>query len=155
MTVLPANTHVFVKRSVFKMTLAQLQAFHQDPSALRKLTPPPIFMRLHDDRRTSITEGEIEFTLWFGPLPVRWTARHASLDTGTGFRDYQVKGPLAYWNHEHIMEDVEGGAALTDRITIAHHPGLRGILTRLMFDGIPLQILFAYRHWRTARAVEN
>lgn len=154
-TIRPAHAHVFEKRSVFKTTLAQLEAFHQDPSALRKLTPPPIFMQLHDDRRTSITEGEIEFTLWFGPLPIRWTARHASLDAGTGFRDYQVNGPLAYWSHEHVMESLDGGAALTDRITIAHRPGPRGWLTRLMFDGLPLRILFAYRHWRTAQAVEN
>lgn len=151
----PANARVFEKRSVFKTTLAQLEAFHQDPTAFAKLTPPPIFMQLHEDRRTSITDGEIEFTLWFGPIPVRWVARHAALDEGIGFRDYQVRGPLAYWSHEHIMEAVTGGAALTDRITFAHHRGLRGVLTRLMFDGIPLRILFAYRHWRTARAVET
>ncbi|MDX1994134.1 MAG: hypothetical protein SF029_17235 [bacterium] len=151
----PKNAHVFQKRSVMKTTMERMMAFHQDPKALSNLTPPPIFMQLHRDDRTSLTEGELEFTLRFVVIPIRWIAQHQPGPTPTSFADFQVKGPLAYWRHEHIFEEVPGGVALTDRVTLAHKPGLAGVLTWLAFDGIPLRILFFYRHLRTRLAVER
>lgn len=150
----PLRIHSFQKRSVFRTTLEQIEAFHKSPSALKKLTPPPIFIQVHADHRVSLTQGDLEFTLWFGPLPIRWLARHEALP-GHGFAEWQVFGPMAHWRHEHEFEVVTGGVALFDRVTLAHKPGFRGLLTRLIFDGIPLRILFLYRHWRTKQAVEN
>ena len=150
----PTNTYTHQKRSVFRTTLEKIEAFHRDPAALRKLTPPPIYIQVHADHRLSLTEGDLDFTLWFGPLPVRWLARHEAL-AGHGFAEWQVSGPMAYWRHEHAFEEVPGGVALLDRVTLKHKSGIAGLLTRLIFDGIPLRILFLYRHWRTKRAVEN
>jgi ligand-binding SRPBCC domain-containing protein len=152
---IPSNAHVFQKRSEMKTTLEQMTAFHQDPKALQTLTPPPIFMQMHHDTRTSITSGELEFTLWFVIFPIRWIAQHQPGPTPTSFVDVQIKGPLAYWRHEHIFEATAQGVALIDRVTLAHRPGLQGVLTRLMFDGLPLQLLFFYRHLRTRLAVER
>lgn len=149
-----SKTHVFERRSVFRTTLQQMEAFHRDPAALRKLTPPPIIVQVHSDRRVSLTEGELDFTLWFGFLPVRWVARHEAAGA-RGFADLQVRGPMEYWRHEHLFEEEDGGVALTDRVTLAHKPGFAGLLTRLMFDGLPLRFLFFYRHLRTRRAVEQ
>lgn len=149
----PAHARRFEKSSVMPTTLQALLDFHQDPRALARLTPPPILMQLHRDERRSLTDGEIEFTLWFGPLLIRWTARHEAGSCAHSFADRQIKGPLAYWRHEHIFEPVAGGVELTDRITLAHRAGLAGLLTRLVFDGLPLRLLFAYRHWRTRRAL--
>lgn len=154
LTQAPANATVYTKRTVMKTTLEKLRAFHENPKALGQLTPPPIFMQLIRDDRTSLTEGEIEFTLWFVFIPIRWLARHAPGANPASFSDFMVKGPMAYWNHEHTFEEVPGGVALIDRVTIAHKPGLPGLLTRLMFDGIPLRILFFYRHLRTRMAVQ-
>lgn len=151
----PANSRVFEKTSFIKTSLAEIRRFHQEPRALAALTPPPILMRVNRDDRRSITDGEIEFTLWFGPLPIPWVARHEAGPNPDSFADLQVKGPLAYWRHEHIFRDVAGGVELTDRITLAHRRGLAGLLTRLAFDGIPLRLLFAYRHWRTRRALQS
>jgi ligand-binding SRPBCC domain-containing protein len=150
-----AKTHVYEKRTVMKTTMDKMIAFHQDPKALGKLSPPPIFMQLHRDERTSMTEGEIEFTLWFGIIPIRWIARHEPGRTETSFADLMVKGPMAYWRHEHIFEEAEEGVALIDRVNIAHKPGIPGLITRLMFDGIPLRFLFFYRHMRTRMAVSD
>jgi ligand-binding SRPBCC domain-containing protein len=112
-------------------------------------------MQLHRDERRSLTEGDIEFSLWFGPIPIRWIARHEPGPTPHSFADSQIKGPLAYWRHEHIFNEVEGGVELTDRVTLAHKSGWPGLVTRLAFDGPPLRILFAYRHWRTRRALQG
>lgn len=151
----PAKARVFQNSSVIKTTLAEIKRFHEAPRALASLTPPPIRMQVHRDERRSLTEGEIEFTLLFGPFPIRWIARYEPGPTPDSFADLQLRGPLAYWRHEHIFTEVAGGVALTDRITLAHRPGLIGLLTRLAFDGPPLRLLFAYRHWRTRRALQS
>ena len=150
---IPLKLRRFEKTSTIPAGLDALIRFHEDPRALARLTPPPIIMRLHRDDRCSLSEGEIEFTLWFGPLPIRWLARHEPGPTPHSFADTQVKGPLAYWRHEHIFSEDDGGVQLTDRITLAHRSGVAGIFTRLAFDGLPLRVLFAYRHWRTRRVL--
>jgi ligand-binding SRPBCC domain-containing protein len=88
------------------------------------------------DERTSLTAGEVEFRLWFGPIPVRWLALHEPGPTATSFADRMLRGPLAYWRHEHIFSEVSAGIELLDRITLAHKPGLAGLVTRLVFDGL-------------------
>ncbi len=149
------STHIFEKSSVITTTLTKMMDFHSDPKALSILTPPPIFMQMHRDDRISMTEGELEFTLWMGPLPLRWLARHEPGPTEHSFADRMISGPMGYWRHEHIFEEVEGGVQLTDRLTLGHRPGLQGVLTRLMFDGLPLRILFFYRHLRTRMALSK
>lgn len=151
----PAKTRIFQKSSVMKTTLAEIKRFHEAPRAFASLTPPPIRMQVHRDARRSLTEGEIEFTLSLGPARIRWTARHETGPTPDSFADVQLRGPLAYWRHEHIFAEFAGGVELTDRITLAHRGGFIGLLTRLAFDGLPLRFLFAYRHWRTRRTLQE
>ncbi len=53
--------------------LAAVAAFHHDARILPRLTPPPMRVQLH--RVDPLGEGALaDFTLWFGPLPVRWVA---------------------------------------------------------------------------------
>lgn len=149
------NAHTYEKRSVFNTTIEAITQFHDAPETMPKLSPPPIFVQIKRDERTSLTAGELEFTLWFGPIPIHWIARHQPGPTPTSFADLMVKGPLEYWRHEHIFEETADGVALTDRVTMIHKPGVPGLLTRLMFDGIPLRILFFYRHLRTRLTLKN
>lgn len=152
-TSVPANAHVFEKATLMKTSVQKLIAFHRDPAALGKLTPPPLVVRLKRDDRKSFDEGELEFRLWFGPLPIHWIARHEPGPTPTSFADRMIEGPLAYWRHEHLFEETTEGVILRDRITLAHKPGLSGLISWLMFDGPALHILFFYRHLRTRLAV--
>jgi len=144
---------VFTKSSIINTSMEKMLAFHQEPAALKQLTPPPIFAQLNADRRTSLAEGDLEFTLWFGFVPIRWHAEHQVGPTPDSFADLMIDGPMAYWRHEHIFEEVADGIKLTDRVTLAHKDGWQGLLTRLMFDGLPLKMLFFYRHLRTKWAV--
>jgi ligand-binding SRPBCC domain-containing protein len=142
-------------RSVVRATMAEMTRFHAAPEALRVLTPPPIILQVLRDERTALTAGEITFRLWFGPLPVRWVARHEPGAYPTVFVDRMIAGPMACWRHEHRLRAVKQGVELTDVVTYAHQPGWRGLLTHLAFDGLPLRAVFAYRHWRTRRALER
>lgn len=129
----------------------QVAAFHFSPTALRRLMPP-LLGRIH--RAEPINEGSLtEFTLWLGPLPVRWVARH--VDVGPrGFTDEQVRGPFARWVHRHSFEPLDDRTTLV-RDTIEaewrRHP-FWGPVGWLLWQSLPL--LFAYRAWVTRRTVE-
>jgi ligand-binding SRPBCC domain-containing protein len=151
----PQNAKVFEKSTVMKTTMAKMLAFHHDPQALRQLTPLPIIAQLREDNRSSLTEGDLKFTLWLGFIPIHWHAQHQAGPTENSFADLMLSGPMQYWRHEHIFEEVPAGVKLTDRVTLAHKSGLQGLLTRLMFAGMALRILFLYRHLRTKFAIER
>ncbi len=144
---------VFEKKSVMKGTVQQLWDFHAQPNAFGKLTPPPIFIRVRENKLKALTEGTVDFTMWLGPIPLHWIAQHEPGPTDTSFVDRQIIGPMGYWEHQHIFRAVPDGVELTDHVTLEHKAGLAGLFTRLMFDGIPLQIFFFYRHLRTRMAL--
>jgi len=117
---------------------------------LKVLTPPPIFVQLHEVE--ALAEGSLaDFTLWLGPVPVRWTARHSNVDPLRGFTDTQVYGPFEHWVHRHTFEPVAAQVTdVVDEIQARFGQGLlRGLLSRIMWWGLPL--LFAYRGWATQR----
>lgn len=134
-----------------KASLEQVEEFHRDPRALRKLTPLPIQIHRNEWAGDS---GRAEFTVWFGPVPVRWDARLETHDEG--FLDRQERGPLQTWEHIHSFTSL--GSQLTridDDILYSYKPGWRGWLSRLAFAPPALRVLFAYRIFRTKRALRS
>jgi len=128
--------------------LAAVSAFHHDIRVLKKLTPPPIFVQIH--RYQPLGEGsEAEFTLWFGPIPVRWLAVHTNVSQ-QGFTDTQVKGPLRAWQHTHRFTSLGANKTqVSEHIEYEHHDGRNGLLTRLLFSRPSLYLLFTARQWLT------
>jgi ligand-binding SRPBCC domain-containing protein len=131
--------------------LTAVVAFHHDAHALPRLSPPLLFTQMH--RVDPMQEGAIaEFTLWFGPLPIRWTALHTDVHPGQGFTDTQTAGPLRYWRHTHRFDALAPSLTqVTDHVEYEHHPGLRGLFTRVLFNPLALRVLFLYRAWATRR----
>jgi ligand-binding SRPBCC domain-containing protein len=135
--------------------LAEVAAFHHETAVLKQLTPPPIFVQLHEAQ--PLADGSISrFTMWFGPLPIRWVAVHSAVDPGRGFVDTQVRGPLKSWRHQHSFEAGENGqTVLRERVAYEHRPGLAGVFSRVLFNRPALRLLFAYRKWVTRRALSR
>ena len=133
--------------------LEAVAAFHADTSALKILNPPFVFVRLH--RVDPMAEGSIsEFTLWMGPLPIRWRAVHSGVGPN-GFTDTQESGPLAYWQHSHRFESIDGDTTqICEHIEYQYPAGLRGLLPRILFGHMGLTALFTYRKWATRRALK-
>ena len=143
----------FVSRFVVPASLEAVARFHSDPKALTKLTPPPTVMRVH--RMDPLGEGSVsEFTMWVGPIPIRWRAVHSGFQALKGFTDTQERGPMARWIHRHSYRALDdGGTEVLDRIWYQHPAGWRGILTRALFSTLPLKLLFGYRAWVTRRTL--
>ena len=135
-------------------TQAAVREFHRDTRALKRLTPPPVIVQLHDIE--PLAEGSVSrFTLWMGPLPIRWKAVHRDV-TDQGFTDVQVEGPAQKWEHTHSF--IEQGANLTqirEHIEYEHKPGLWGVVTRLLFARPNLLLMFTYRKLVTRRVLKS
>jgi len=128
-------------------------AFHADTRALKRLTPPPVFVEIHSAE--PLGEGSLsEFTMWMGPLPVRWVARHSHVDPISGFTDEQVRGPFTRWVHRHYFREVNSHmTVIEDEVLAIYGTGVfSGLISRLMWFGLPF--MFVYREWVLKRALE-
>jgi uncharacterized protein (TIGR01777 family) len=85
-----------------------------------------------------------------GPLHRRWVAEHRDYLEGRGFRDVQIEGPVARWEHTHTFEP-EGPDACTleDRIEYKLPLGALGRLAGGSIVRSRLNRLFSYRHLTT------
>jgi ligand-binding SRPBCC domain-containing protein len=103
-----------------------------------------------------MAEGSIsEFTLWLGPIPVRWQAVHSNVGPN-GFTDTQISGPLKYWRHTHRFDSVsENSTQIDEHIEYEHISGWRGLLSGLLFGYPGLMALFAYRRFATCWALRQ
>lgn len=138
----------FSHRFTVSATQEAVSAFHHDTRALKRLTPPPLFVQLHAFE--PLAEGATaEFTLWIGPVPARWRSVHH--DVGLhGFTDEQALGPMQHWRHTHRFTPVDDGRTLiSDEIEYEHPSGIAGIFTRLLFNTVGLTLLFKYREMAT------
>lgn len=143
---MPVFDHVFTVDA----PVEAVADFHRDTSALKLLTPPPTILRLHAIE--PLGEGSVSrFTLWVGPLPLRWKAVHRNVSP-RGFTDVQAEGPAARWEHTHTFVPLAADRTeIRDHIEYEHRPGGWGLVTRILFSGLNLRFLFAYRAWATRR----
>ena len=134
--------------------LASVTAFHQQSASMAAITPPPVIARIHQAPEYLQPGDRMAFTLWLGPLPVRWTAQIEALP-GAGFADRQESGPFAAWLHRHTFIALADGRTLV-RDEIEYRPKRHlfwGPVGWLM--GLNLPVLFAYRGWKTRRLLEG
>jgi ligand-binding SRPBCC domain-containing protein len=144
---------VFDFRFTVDASLPAVCDFHHDTSALKRLTPPPTIVQLGDIQ--PLGEGSVStFTLWLGPLPLRWKAVHHNVGPH-GFTDVQVTGPAKKWEHTHTFTALTPHTTeIREHIEYEHKRGLWGIVTRLLFARPNLYFMFTYRKWVTRRALQ-
>jgi ligand-binding SRPBCC domain-containing protein len=133
-----------------KAPLAEVAAFHSQSASMGAITPPPIMVRVHS-APTKLQEGDhMDFTMWLGPLPVRWVAQ-IEQTTPTSFVDRQISGPFESWVHLHTFSPVDPKTTeVIDQVTATLHQNWFWKLVGVgMWIGLP--ILFAYRGWKTRR----
>lgn len=146
-------TMVFEHRFEVDAPIDVVRDFHGSTAALEVLTPPGAMVKVHDGGE--LQEGlVVRFTMWLGPIPVEWTARHENVGPD-GFVDVMVSGPMAYWRHTHsFIATASGTTQVVDRIEYAHPEGMGGIKTRVLFGKPALGVLFGHRRRATQRVCE-
>ena len=112
-------------RFLVEASLPAVREFHHDTRALKRLTPPPTLVQLHEVE--PLGEGSVSrFTLWVGPLPLRWTAVHRDVSQ-TGFTDIQAEGPARRWEHTHRFTAISPQLTeIHEHIEFEHKSGFWG-----------------------------
>ncbi len=134
--------------------LTSVVRFHAQATSLKAVTPALIPMHLHDAAEQLDEGDEMDFTMWIGPLPVRWVARVSDV-SASGFSDHQVHGPFESWTHRHNFIKVRSGTTeVLDQVEarLKRHL-LWGPVGLAMWLGLPL--LFAFRGSKTRRLLER
>ena len=119
------------------------------------LTPPPTFMQIHQIE--PLAEGSVSrFTIWAGPLPIRWTAIHSNV-SASGFTDTQAEGVMQKWAHTHRFEAIDASTSrVTEHIDYEFAGGGRDrVIGLLIFNRPALVALFNYRKLRTRWALRQ
>lgn len=144
----------FRHESQVNAPIERVAEFHSSTEALKLLTPPPLFVKFNHIE--PMGEGSrADFTLWFGPIPIHWIAKHTDVHPTGGFTDTQVEGPFQTWIHRHtFMQMTSDTTKIIDKIEGQPSDHLfSGIVSRFMWLTLP--ILFSYRARQTKRAVEG
>lgn len=127
--------------------------FHARSTSMAAITPPPIVVQMHAAPERLEEGDRMRFTLWLGPLPMRWTACIEQVSP-QGFVDRQIEGPFETWEHTHHFEQAGEATRVNDTVVYRSKRHLLwGIVGRLMGAGLPL--LFKYRAWRTKALLEK
>jgi len=144
--------------------------FFADPRNLERISPPASGARLVAARlmRPKGTDANFHGLAGAGseltisvrvvpPLPFRtiWKARIIEFEWNRYFRDVQVQGPFARFDHRHEVEaatrDDVDGTLLRD--VIEYSVGFAAYVLNPTIVRLMLQRMFDYRHAATARAL--
>jgi ligand-binding SRPBCC domain-containing protein len=137
----------FVKEIVIRATPERVFAFHEQPGALARLTPPWESARVIQHAHISeVGSRAIIETRLFAIIPVRWVARHTAYDPPRSFEDVQERGPFRRWRHRHIVSPHPAGATLRDEIDYEPPLSFLGKLVEPFLIRPRLEKMFDYRH---------
>ncbi len=138
---------IFIRRTLLEASAEEVFHWHTRPGVFERLTPP--WERVEVVERKGGLENGARVTLRMrvGPFSRRWVAEHRDYQEGRQFRDVQIEGPFAYWEHTHRIEPVSAGTCyLEDHIVYTLPGGCLGRFLGKKFTHNKLERLFGYRH---------
>lgn len=138
----------FVRRTRLEAPAAAVFRWHARPGALQRLSPPWEAVDILARSGDGITDGaRVTLAIHVGPFRLRWVAVHCDYLADRQFRDVQVTGPFALWEHTHRMQP-DGPAACYLEDHVRYALPLSSLTHKLAgpFLRRKLDRLFAYRH---------
>jgi len=129
--------------------------WHERSGAIDRLIPPweKVFIEQHSD---GIDDGaRVVLRMQQGPISIRWVAEHCDYDAPRQFRDVQIRGPFAQWEHTHrFIPNANGRCSLVDEIEYQLPGGRIGSLFGKRFAARKIAKMFDYRHNVTVADLE-
>lgn len=121
--------------------------FFSNPLNLPKITPP--WLRF-DASGTKFQKAYPGLILQYRVAPVlripmRWVTEITHVDPSVRFVDEQRFGPYTFWHHQHLFEDIPGGARMHDIVHYALPLGPIGWVMNSLFVHRQLKQIFEYR----------
>lgn len=137
----------FIQQSEIAAPPAVVFAWHEQPGAVERLTPPWERVKMVQPATGLQIGTRVVFKVYTGPFWRRWVAEHTEYEPPHLFADTQRQGPFAYWYHRHRFElTAQGTTLMIDEIEYALPLGWLGELVAGRFTRAKLRRMFAYRH---------
>ncbi len=150
---MPQATCHFLKATRIPTSADALFAWHEEPEAFTRLTPPWEAVQVLVQEGGIRDGARVVLKVGTRPFALRWELTHEDYRPGRSFTDRQVRGPFRLWRHEHRMRpDGPDACVLEDAIEFAFPLGWLGNLVGEPFMRRKLERMFAYRHAETLAA---
>ncbi len=136
------------RETVLPISVVEAWDFFSNPSNLAKITPVEMeFKVVTKDLPEHIHNGlMIEYVVRpLAGIPLRWLSQISAVNAPFSFVDEQLKGPYAYWHHEHTFEEKDGAVLMKDKVTYAISFGWLGQLANKLIVRKKLAQIFDYR----------
>ena len=132
---------------VLNISLDEAWDFFSRPVNLSRLTPDEMNLKVSQHNDHEIQEGvELEFEV--APvmgISINWTSKITKVKKKEYFIDEQIKGPFAYWRHEHRFAPAKHGTIVTDILTYKMPFGGLGKLAQPILVRKKIDALFEFR----------
>jgi hypothetical protein len=141
------SSESFARRTHVEASAEEVFQWHTRPGAFERLVPPWINLRALN-RTDGIGNGaRVILRLEKGAMSLPWILDRRDCLEGRQFRDVQVTGPFARWEHTRRFEpDGDNACYLHDRIEYGLPFGPVGELLGNGFVKSELERCFVYRH---------
>ena len=146
----------FIKRTTINTSVEKLFAWHTRQGAISRLTPPWTPMKMFSKSDNGIEKGvKVKFKLWFLKIPMIWESEHIEYKKNVLFKDRQIRGPFAKWEHTHrFIPDGKNRSIMEDEVEFKLP---FGILIRPFYKMAiqEFEKMFSYRHRILKHDLEN
>jgi len=121
--------------------------FFGDARNLEAITPEWVHFKVLTPDPIEMGPGTlIRYRLRLHGIPVRWLTEIREWVPGVRFRDVQLSGPYALWDHTHTFEpDAEGGTVMKDRVLYEIPFGPLGKIAKRAFVRRDVEKIFDFR----------
>ena len=107
----------FVRNSVIEVPVSELFSWHLRERAFERLTPPWLDVQVKGGAQSLELGLNVELVARRFGISLDMAFRVTEFESDKKFVDEQVRGPFAYWRHEHKFEKApEGRSAMHDDI---------------------------------------
>ncbi|MFO7748985.1 MAG: TIGR01777 family oxidoreductase [Desulfobacteraceae bacterium] len=150
------TSHLYTRKTRIKAPVEAVFSWHARQGAISRLTPPWAPLKLLARNRNGIEKGvRVKFKIRPFGLPMIWKAEHTEYMENRLFKDRQIQGPFAFWEHTHLFDpDGNSASSMTDQIRFKLPFGILATPFH-RFAEKELDRMFAYRHRVLKYDLEN
>lgn len=112
--------HLLEREQTLRLDRERVFQFFQRPENLGLVTPPWLRFRILIPLPVEIDiDRVIDYRIAIKGIPVRWRTLIEEYAPPYRFVDRQLRGPYAYWRHEHRFDSETGTTRMGDRVEYA------------------------------------
>lgn len=140
--------YTLYRETTLPITIEEAWAFFSNPLNLARITPKEMAFNVVSKNLPAHIHNGLKINYIVKPvlgIPMPWLSEISKVNAPYFFVDEQLKGPYAYWHHEHTFEEVKDGVLMKDEVTYSVPLGFLGQFANWLFVRKKLAQIFDYR----------